>query len=154
LSSGASAHGRRVLVSVSIGAEPTATLTSPSIPPDQVATGRSGLGRTGDFVGTIVELSCDRETPPGTRADCDRTGHYYALQADGQLALQPLLAGAPAIGDELRSGQLTGREVRVSGVRYLSTGAILVGDIQLRSGTRDAGFGLLLDDGEGTSTRR
>jgi hypothetical protein len=136
----------------SVRAEPP--LTSPPIPPDQVATGRSGLGGTGDFVGTIVELSCDRENPPGTNAECDRTGHYYALQTAGELALQPLLAGTRPIVDELRSGQWTGKQVRVTGVRYLSTGAILVSAIEPQSGPGNAGFGLLLDDGERSSTRR
>jgi len=134
-------------------ADPTGILTSPSIPADQVATGRSGLGGTGDFVGTVVELSCDRETPPGTRVDCERTGHYYALQTDGQLALQPILAATKPISDELRSGQWTDKQVRVSGVRYPSTGAILVGEITPRSAARSTGFGILIDDGDKTTTR-
>ncbi len=39
---------------------------------------------------------------------------------------------APVL-DELRSGSFTGRDVRVSGVQYSSTGAILVHDIWPRT---------------------
>jgi hypothetical protein len=149
---GFAAVGLTLGIAATVGANPTATFGSSSIPRDQVVTGRSGLGGTGNFVGTIVEVSCDLDSPPGTRADCDRTGHYYALRTDGQLALQPILAGTKPIIDELRSGRWTDKEVRVTGVSYSSTGAILASEIEPHSASRSTGFGILID-GDDTSTR-
>src|SRR5512144_51704 len=76
-------------------------LNSPPIPPDQQGVAPSGakfftgsgLGRTGDFLGKMVDLSCNMNPPAGTKTQCNSTDHYYALQVDGQPGLHPLLAG-------------------------------------------------------------
>jgi hypothetical protein len=82
-----------------------------------IPTSSSALDRTGDFFGTVIE-----------------TGTTYALRVDGESALHPLLVlGSPPVIAELRSGTLTGREVRVSGIHYASNGAILVSGIEPRS---------------------
>jgi len=110
------------------------------IPPDREAVAptsavlfsNSGLGRTGQFSGTIVDLGCDDEPAAAGRGVCDAQGeHSYALELDGSRTLYPLLVfgNAPAF-DRLRAGQLTGQRVRVGGVHYTSTGTILVSDIE------------------------
>jgi hypothetical protein len=103
--------------------------SAPAVPPDGQGIApstafrfsSSGLGRTGDFAGTIVDLSCAR---------CDSAEHHFALQLDDERTLYPLLLiGGPPIIDRLRAGEFTSKKVRISGVYYSSMGTILVGDI-------------------------
>src|SRR5437868_5138925 len=52
----------------------------------------SGLGRTGDFSGTIVDLSCDPARRGGGGASCDATEEReFALKLDGERVPYPLL---------------------------------------------------------------
>src|SRR5262249_52343612 len=105
------------------------------IPPDRQAIApstsalfsSSGLGRIGDFSGTIVSLSCDSVHPLGSSTECEATGHYYALEMDGDRASYPLLLlGTQPSLDKLRAGEFTGKQVDVTGVHYSSSGTILV----------------------------
>jgi hypothetical protein len=122
-------------------ADTSAAPLSRPIPPDRLITSApgavsfsgSGLGRVGNFAGTIVNQRCDFDRPPGTKTECDANGQYYALQIDGEQALFTLLPTEPLI-QELRSGELTGKPVRVTGIYYPLAGSILVGDVQQRNG--------------------
>lgn len=65
--------------------------------------------------GTVINLSCDTVRPAGGVARCDAGEQVLALAVDGRRGLQPLvLAGGPSL-ERLRSGALTGRQVRVVG---------------------------------------
>jgi hypothetical protein len=109
----------------------------PASPPDRrgvapsaaVLFTNSGLGRTGDFAGTIIDLSCDTVAPGNGSATCTDEDRF-ALKLDGERMPYPLLliGGAPVI-DKLRAGEFTGRKVRITGVHYSSMGTILVSDI-------------------------
>jgi hypothetical protein len=109
---------------------------TPASPPDlgiapstAVLFTNSGLGRTGDFAGTIVDLSCGTVAPSNGSATCTDEDRF-ALELDGERTRYPLLliGGAPII-DQLRAGEFTGRKVRITGVHYSSMGTILVSDI-------------------------
>jgi hypothetical protein len=90
----------------------------------------SGFGRRGNFVGTLVEESCQGTRPPGMTAQCDATGRYYALLFDGHESPNPLLVTSAPIFEQLRASGLIDTRVRVGGVFYSSTGEILVSDLQ------------------------
>jgi hypothetical protein len=97
----------------------------------------SGLGRTGNFVGTLVARSCDSGRPAGTRAECEADGHYYGLAIDGQSAVYTLMAGAQVIQYQLGERPPVGSKVEVTGIAYPSTGAILVSNIRPSSDSRE-----------------
>jgi len=111
---------------------------SPPIPPDKQGVApstsenlnASGLGRTGQFLGRMVQVPCGPTQPPGVKQQCATSDHYFALQMDGESGLHPLLAGDAKIRDELSNPAFSGQSVRVSGVQYPSTGAIRVSNIE------------------------
>ncbi|HEY8515469.1 MAG TPA: hypothetical protein VIS07_08145 [Candidatus Binatia bacterium] len=116
--------------------------TAAAVAPDRAAVApssaalfsSSGLGRTGEFTGKIVNLSCDSVRMTLATAECDQGEHFFALELDGSNTLYPLLllGNQPSV-ERLRAGEFTGKEVRVAGVHYSSSGAILVSDIFPRS---------------------
>lgn len=126
------------VVALSLGASGFAHAEkgTPANPPDlgiapstAVLFTSSGLGRTGDFAGTIVDLSCGTVAPSNGSATCTDQDRF-ALELDGERTRYPLLlvGGAPVI-DQLRAGQFTGRKVRITGVHYSTMGTILVSDV-------------------------
>lgn len=79
--------------------------------------------------GTVVNLSCDTVRPAGGIARCDPGEQVYALDVPGRRGLRPLvLAADPPSLARLRSGALTGREVRIVG-SCPANGAIRVEDV-------------------------
>lgn len=83
------------------------------------------------FFGTVVNLSCSFVRPSGGGARCDTGEHYFALQVGGTHDLYPLLVSSGATGAQrLRDGNLTGKQVRVTGVAS-ATGGIVVTEIAL-----------------------
>jgi hypothetical protein len=131
-------------------AGPPSLPTSAAIPSDQIVmthTGSSqfsssGLGRTGTFVGTLVQQSCASGQPAGTRAECETDGSYYALAIDGQSGLFTIMPGVQSVRDALRTDAPVGKTVRVSGIAYPATGAILASEIQPSSEAQDEIFSL------------
>src|SRR5262249_2510899 len=105
----------------------------------------------GQYLGTIVEMSCDVDRPAGTAGEGDKNGHYYVLQVDGQLAVYTLIPGTQKGLDKLISGKVTGREAWGNGPHQSPNGNILGGDIRLRS--HDDGFERLLGT-EAPASRR
>jgi hypothetical protein len=112
--------------------------TQRAIPPDRSAIApttpvlfsNAGLGRLGDFSGTIVDWSCDPVGSARTSAQCSPEDHEFALKLDGDGGAYPLLLfGNPPDTERLRAGEFTGKRVRVSGIHYSSNGTILVSAI-------------------------
>jgi hypothetical protein len=116
------------------------TAGSPPIPSDQhgvapssaQAMKSSGLGRSGQFAGTIVKQSCAGNRPLGTETQCAATDYYYALKIDGQTGSLPLLAGDPKALTQLKSPDLDGKAVWVTGTQHTTTGAILMSNLEPR----------------------
>lgn len=82
-----------------------------------------------DFAGTVVDLSCDVVRPAGGVARCDAGEHYFALRIDGERGLRPLqVIGSAADAERLHAGDLTGKQVCVTGERS-PTGVLLVDEI-------------------------
>jgi len=82
-----------------------------------------------ECAGRVVDLSCDTAVPSGGTVRCDPGEHFFALDPTGPAGLRPLvLDGRSPRVDALRSGALTGREVRIVGA-CASGGAIVVDDV-------------------------
>jgi len=68
------------------------------------------------FAGTLVDLSCDVVRLANGTARCDDGEHHFALRVDGERGLRPLeVAHSRAVSDALHTGDLTGRQVCVTG---------------------------------------
>lgn len=68
------------------------------------------------FAGTIVDLSCDVVRLAGGTARCDAGEHHFALRMDGERGLRALeVAQSTPVADVLHTGELTGKEVCVTG---------------------------------------
>jgi len=68
------------------------------------------------FAGTIVDLSCDVVRLAGGTTRCDAGEHHFALRLDGQRGLRALeVAQSTPVADVLHTGELTGKEVCVTG---------------------------------------
>lgn len=89
----------------------------------------TGDGQLGAFSGKLVCLRCDLAHSPGGAEVCEKSGHRHALSMDDGSMIHPLLAGTKEIQEQINSNALHGKEVRVSGKHYLSTGLIFVSQV-------------------------
>lgn len=90
-------------------ATPTAHPPAATAPSDAAPASRG-------FAGTIVDLSCDVVRLAGGAARCDDGEHHFALRMEGERGLRAIeVAQSTPVGDALHSGELTGREVCVTG---------------------------------------
>jgi len=89
-----------------------------------------GLGRRGNFFGTLVKRSCERSAPPDAKAPCETSGDYYGLQLEGHASPYPLWVTNSALEERFRRDGLVGSRVRIGGITYSSTSAIFVMDVQ------------------------
>lgn len=89
----------------------------------------AGTARAADAEcsGTVINLSCDSVRPSGGIARCDPGEPVLALAVGGRELRPLILAGGPAV-EQLRSGALTGLQVRVVG-SCPPSGAIHVEDV-------------------------
>jgi hypothetical protein len=82
-----------------------------------------------DFEGTLYCIRCNLSPTPENLATCDKEGHaHFLLMEDGHM--HPLYGINNAIADKINSKELHEKRVKLRGVFYPVSNAILVGDVQ------------------------
>lgn len=91
--------------------------------------GSLDASKVGTFLGKFVCLRCDLPPTPGMMKQCAAAGHRHALSMDDGSMVHPLLPGTQEVLAQINSADLHGKNVKVHGRHYPSTGAILVDQI-------------------------
>lgn len=82
-----------------------------------------------DFEGTLYCMRCNLSPTPENLATCDKEGHaHFLLMEDGHM--HPLYGINKAIADKINSKELHEKRVKIRGVFYPASNAILVGDVR------------------------
>jgi hypothetical protein len=82
-----------------------------------------------DFEGTLYCIRCTLSPTPENLATCDREGHaHFLLMEDGHM--HPLYGIDKATADKINSKELYEKKVKIRGVFYPASNAILVGDVR------------------------
>ncbi len=88
-------------------------------------------GQVGTFPGKLVCLRCNMAHAPGSASECTKEGHRHALSMDGGSMIHPLLAGTDEVLVKINSAELHGKNVKVTGMYYPSTGMIFANQVVL-----------------------
>lgn len=82
-----------------------------------------------DFEGTLYCIRCSLSPTPENLATCDKEGHeHFLLMKDGHM--HHLYGINKAIADKINSKELHEKQVKIRGVFYPASNAILVGDVR------------------------
>jgi hypothetical protein len=82
-----------------------------------------------DFEGTLYCVRCNLSPTPENLAICDKEGHeHFLLMKDGHM--HHLYGINKAIADKINSKDLHEKQVKIRGVFYPASNAILVGKVQ------------------------
>ncbi len=85
--------------------------------------------RIREYAGTLYCIRCNLSPTPENLATCDKEGHaHFLLMEDGHM--HPLYGINKAIADKINSKELHEKRVKIRGVFYPVSNAILVGDVQ------------------------
>jgi len=81
------------------------------------------------FEGTLYCIRCNISPTPENLATCDKEGHEHFLLMDDEHA-HPLYGINKAIADKINSKELHEKRVKIRGIYYPTSNAILVGTVQ------------------------
>lgn len=121
------------LGSAAVRAADQGSLGSASHPGSEAEMARFFTGsepyRVDVFSGKLVCMRCDLSHAPDSVAQCRKNGHQHVLSMKDGSMIHPLLATSPEMLERMNSAELHGKNVKVQGRYYPSTGWILVNAI-------------------------